>query len=283
MTKRHENISGYSFLAPWLVGFVLFTVFPLIYTVFLSFNDVQLTVQGWQLTWVGVENYTSALLRNTTFVPGLMEFFVVEIVYVSVILIISFILAMILNRKLPFRLGFRLIFFLPVIILSGSVMHQLMDSGSTQMVTDLTQLMIFRVIRSFSMSLAAGLELLLENFIMILWFTGIPIILFLNILQKINPSILEAAKIDGATSWQILWKIIIPTVRPVALTAAVFTIVQVGLFPVNPVQELIQEASYNTATGLGIASTFSWLYSIVLLALIGIAFLLLRQREEDRV
>jgi ABC-type maltose transport system permease subunit len=142
--------------------------------------------------------------------------------------------------------------------------------------------MIFRVIRSFSRPLAAGLELLLENFIMILWFTGIPIILFLNILQKINPSVLEAAKIDGATGWQILWKIIVPTVRPVALTAAIFTIVQVGLFPVNPVQELIRDASFNTATGLGIASTLSWLYSIVLLFLIGLAFLLLRQREEDR-
>jgi oligogalacturonide transport system permease protein len=283
MTKRHENLSGYGFLAPWLVGFVLFTVFPLLYTVFLSFNDVQLTVQGWQLTWVGIENYTAALLRNTTFVPGLLEFFLIGLVYVSVILIISFILALILNRTLPFRLMFRLIFFLPVIILSGSVMHQLIDSGSTQMVTDLTQLMIFRVIRSFSRPLAAGVELLLENFIMILWFTGIPIILFLNILQKINPSVLEAARIDGATGWQILWKIIIPTVRPVALTAAVFTIVQVGLFPVNPVQELIRDASFNTATGLGIASTFSWLYSMVLLALIGIAFLLLRQREEEQV
>ncbi len=283
MSRRHENLSGYGFLAPWLVGFVLFTVFPLLYTVFLSFNDVRLTVQGWQLTWVGIENYTAALLRNTTFVPGLLEFFLIGLVYVSVILIISFILALILNRTLPFRLMFRLIFFLPVIILSGSVMHQLIDSGSTQMVTDLTQLMIFRVIRSFSRPLAAGVELLLENFIMILWFTGIPIILFLNILQKINPSVLEAARIDGATGWQILWKIIIPTVRPVALTAAVFTIVQVGLFPVNPVQELIRDASFNTATGLGIASTFSWLYSMVLLALIGIAFLLLRQREEEQV
>ncbi len=280
MTKRQHNISGYAFLAPWLIGFALFTVFPLLYTVFLSFNDVALTVQGWQLDWVGFENYTSALLRNIYFSPGIIQFFLIELVYVFVILIVSFILALILNRKLPFRLGFRLIFFLPVIILSGSVMHQLMDSGSTQMATDLTQLLLFRIIRGFSLPLAEGLELLLENFIMILWFTGIPIILFLNILQKINPSIMEAAKIDGATGWQILWKITIPTVRPVALTAAVFTIVQVGLFPINPVYEMIRDASFNTATGLGMASTMSWLYSIVLLLLVGIAFLLLRRREE---
>jgi oligogalacturonide transport system permease protein len=190
---------------------------------------------------------------------------------------------MVLNRNLPFRLGFRLIFFLPVIILSGSVMTQLMESGTTQMVQQISDLFLLRIINAYSPLLADGLELLLENFIMILWFTGIPIILFLNVIQKIDPSVLEAARIDGASSWQILWKIIIPIVRPVALTASIFTIVQTGLFPINPVNEMMREASFNTATGLGIASTMSWIYSLVLLALIGIAFLLLRERKENRV
>ncbi|GAB6091535.1 carbohydrate ABC transporter permease [Spirochaeta dissipatitropha] len=277
---RHENISGYSFLALWLIGFILFTVFPLLYTFFLSFHDVQLTVQGWQTTWIGLENYISALLRNTQFVPGLIEFVIIETVYTTVILIISFILALILNQRLPFRLGFRLIFFLPVIILSGSVMIQLMESGTTQMVQYFERIFLIRMIDSYSSLLAAGLEMLLENFILILWFTGIPIILFLNILQKINPSVLEAARIDGANGWQILWKIIIPYVRPVALTAAIFTIVQIGLFPINPVYDLIRNASFNTASGLGIASTLSWLYSLVLLSLIGVVYLLLKQRED---
>jgi ABC-type sugar transport system permease subunit len=281
--KRHENLSGYAFLSPWLAGFALFTVFPLVYTILLSFNEVLLTVEGWRTTWIGIENYASALLRNTNFVPGLVEFFLTELVYVSVVLIISFILAMILNQKLPFRLGFRLIFFLPVIILSGSVMHQLMDSGTTQMISDLEDMFLLRLMQTYGRLIIGALELLLENFIMILWFTGIPIILFLNILQKINPSIIEAARIDGASAWQILWKIIIPHVRPVALTAAVFTIVQVGLFPINPVRDMIRDASFNTATGLGMASTMSWIYSIVLLVIIGIAFLILRERKEDRI
>lgn len=282
MRQRQENILGYSFLAPWLVGFALFTVFPLIITIFLSFNDVQLTVEGWRTLWVGFENYTSALLRNTDFVPGLLRFVLTAVVYVSVILIISFILALSLNQKLPFRLGFRLIFFLPVIILSGSVMHQLMDSGSTRIIQDLSELLIFRIIANYSLFLSNALALLLENFVLILWFTGIPIVLFLNILQKINPSILEAARIDGASGWQILWKIIVPVLRPVALTAAIFTIVQIGLFPINPVYDIIRDASFNTSNGLGIASTFAWIYSLVLLAIIGVAFLLLKERSEKK-
>ena len=279
--KRRENLSGYSFLAPWLVGFVLFTVFPLLFTVYLSFNEVQLTVQGWSFDWVGLENYASALLRHPDFVPGLLEFAAIELVYVSVIVIISFILAMALNQKIPFRLGFRLIFFLPVIIMSGSVMHQLMDSGTTQMLQDLEGVFLLRIINSYSPLLADALELLLENFILILWFTGIPIILFLNIIQKIDPSVMEAARIDGASSWQILWKITIPVVRPVALTASVFTIVQIGLFPINPVYDLMRNASFNTASGLGTASTFAWVYSLVLLAIIGLAFVIFRNRGGE--
>lgn len=278
--KKHENITGYAFLIPWITGFLLFTVFPLVYTFFLSFNDVQLTVEGWRTTWIGLENYTSAILRNTEFVPGLIEFVLIELVYVTVILIISFILAMTLNQRLPFRLGFRLIFFLPVIILSGSVMLQLMESGNTQMVQDLERIFLLRIIDSYSPLLADGLVILLENFIMILWFTGIPIILFLNILQKINPSTLEAARIDGASSWQMLWKIVIPVVRPVALTASIFTIVQTGLFPINPVYEMIRNAAFNTAKGLGMASTLAWVYSIILLAVIGLAYLILHEPRE---
>ena len=280
LKRRRENTTGYAFLAPWLIGFAVFTVFPLLYTVFLSFHEVRLTVQGWRTTWVGFENYTAALLRGTAFTPGLLRFFVIEVVYVSVILITAFLLAVILNRRIPFRLGFRLIFFLPVIILSGSVMHQLMDAGSTRMAADLSSFVIFRVIGSYSGVLASALELLLENFIMILWFTGIPIVLFLNVLQKIDPSVIEAARIDGAAGWQILWKITIPAVRPVALTAAVFTIVQIGLFPINPVHDIIRDASFNTANGLGMASTLSWIYSIVVLVLVGIAFLVLREPQK---
>jgi oligogalacturonide transport system permease protein len=279
LRKRHENTAGYAFLSPWLIGFFFFTVFPLVYTFFLSFNEVELTVQGWKTTWVGLGNYTSVLLRNTEFVPGLIEFVMLEIIYVSVTIVLSFILAMILNRDLPFRLGFRLIFFLPVIILSGSVMTQLMDSGTTQLLQDLNNSFFLRVLSGYNRFIFDGLQLLLENFILILWFTGIPIILFLNVLQKIDPSVIEAARIDGASSWQILWKVTIPVARPVALTAAIFTIVQTGLFPINPVYDILRGASLNTAKGLGIASTFSWVYSLVLLSLIGISFLIFREKR----
>jgi ABC-type sugar transport system permease subunit len=107
-------------------------------------------------------------------------------------------------------------------------------------------------------------------------------VLFINGLQKIDTGIIEAARIDSATSWQILWKITVPIIKPIILISAIFTVIQLGLFPLNPVMDLIQTAIYNTVSGLGLASAFAWIYSFVVLAVVGIAFALLREKKEER-
>ena len=135
---------------------------------------------------------------------------------------------------------------------------------------------------NYSVFLAEIMLSLFQNFTMILWFTGIPIILFINALQKINRALYEAAKIDGATGWQILWKITIPIIKPTALVAAIFTIVQIGMYNINPVYGLIRTQMYQIGSGLGLASAFAWLYSIVVLIFVGGAILLLGTREKKK-
>ncbi|HCR39339.1 MAG TPA: sugar ABC transporter permease, partial [Lachnospiraceae bacterium] len=105
---------------------------------------------------------------------------------------------------------------------------------------------------------------------------------FINGLQKINPNLYEAAQIDSANSWQILWKITIPIIKPLALVVTIFTIVNLGTFSINPVYGLIKTATENTSGGLGIAATYSWIYSFVVLILIGITFLIFRNKEKGR-
>lgn len=261
-----------------MIGFLVFTFIPFIYTVYLSFNEVTLTVRGWEIVWNQYDNYVSALFRNTEFVPALISFMLYIVMYAPIIIIISFILAILLNEKIRFRVGFRLIYFLPVIIMSGSVMQQLMDSGNTNMGSVETS-MIFQVIFNFNPYLAEAIVYLFENFSMVLWFTGIPIILFINGLQKINPSLYEAAEIDGATFWQMLWKITMPLIKPIVLVASIFTIVQLGLYNLNPVYTMIQETIYNTTGGLGLASAYAWVYSIIVLMFVTLAFIMFRNKE----
>jgi ABC-type sugar transport system permease subunit len=149
--------------------------------------------------------------------------------------------------------------------------------------TGIRDMMLYQMVAQFSEPLANVLVFLFQNFSMVLWFTGIPIILFISGLQKINVSMIEAARIDSATAWQILWKIIIPIIRPIALVSIILTIVQLGTYSINPVLPMVQEAIYNTTNGLGLASAYAWIYTVVALALMGIAFGLLKNPKEDLV
>jgi len=277
--EKRQNFLGYMFMLPWLIGFIIFTVWPFVYTIFLSFHEVRQTIEGWETTFTGIDNYNLAFFRNTEFVPALLSFLMMELAYAPVITVIAFILALLLNQNIKFRAGFRALFFLPVIVMSGPVMYQLMDSGGMTF-AGIDDMVLYQMVAQFSMPLAKALVFLFQNFSMVLWFTGIPIILFITGLQKINVSMLEAARIDAATSWQILWKIIIPIIRPIATVSIILTIVQLGTYSLNPVLPMVQEAIYNTTSGLGLASAFAWIYTVVALALMGIAFALLKTRDD---
>ena len=280
-SSTHQNKNAYLFLLPWLIGFVILTIGPFFYTIVLSFYDVAQTGLGYDMEFIGFDNYILAFFTNTSFVPAMLEFMVLEITYVPAIVIASFILGILLNRDIKFRSGFRTIFFLPVIVLSGSVMDKLIDTESTRL-SDFSQNIVFQMVMNYNVDAARALLTLFENFTMVLWFTGIPIILFINGLQKINSSLYEAAKIDGANSWQILWKITVPIIRPTALIVSIFTIVQIGMYNINPVYYLIRDSMYNIAAGLGVASAFTWIYTIVVLIFVGIALLLLGTKEKKQ-
>jgi len=278
--EKRQGFLGYMFLLPWLIGFFIFTVWPFVYTIFLSFQEVRLTIEGWAIAFTGIDNYNLAFFRNTEFVPALLSFITMELTYAPVITVIAFILALLLNQEIKFRAGFRALFFMPVIVMSGPVMYQLMDSGGMTF-TGIEDIILYQMVFQFSRPLANALVFLFENFSMVLWFTGIPIILFITGLQKINISMLEAAKIDSATSWQILWKIIIPIIRPIAMVSVILTVVQLGTYSINPVLPMVQDAIYNTTSGLGLASAFAWIYTLAALALMGLAFVLLKNPREN--
>ncbi len=283
---QRQNRQGYRFMLPWIVGFVIFTAIPFVATIYLSFTEVRQTVLGFKITFIGLDNYIMAFFENVEFVPAILSFLGMIIPYTFVILILSFILAYLLN-KITFLKGFlRTIYFLPVIIMSGPVMYQLIDSSSEASRIDtylkFSDIFIVQMVASYSRRFALLLIGIFDQLSIILWFTGIPIILFINGLQKINPNLYEAAQIDSANSWQILWKITIPIIKPLALVVTIFTIVNLGTFSINPVYGLIKTATENTSGGLGIAATYSWIYSFVVLILIGITFLIFRNKEKGR-
>ncbi len=280
--QRRQDKYGYLFMLPWIVGFVVFTMIPFVMTVYLSFTEVKQDIRGFNIKFTGIYNYRQAFFVNTDFTPALVSFLGMIIPYTVVIVIMAFILAMLLNTIVKGKSVFRTIYFLPVVVLSGPVMYQLMNLNPEVegQVNELYYTFLIRMIYSYSPIAAGAMVSLFDNLSIILWYTGIPIVLFINGLQKINPSLYEAARIDSATNWQILWKITMPIIRPTALIVTVFTIVQLGAMDtINPVLVMIKERTANTSGGFGYAATISWIYSLIVLAIIGAAFLLFRERK----
>ncbi|ONI39511.1 hypothetical protein AN639_01575 [Candidatus Epulonipiscium fishelsonii] len=284
--EKKENRRGYMFMSPWIIGFIIFTLVPFVTTIYLSFTSVTSTIKGFEITYVGLENYYTAFFKNTEFLPALIDFIGMIVPYTFVVVIVSFIIAIMLNSIYFGRGIFRMIYFLPVIIMSGPVMYQILDTESAiegvRTLEEYTDIFILQMISSYSPAIGDFLAGVFKELTVILWFAGIPIVLFINGLQKISPAIYEAAKIDSANAWQILWKITIPIIKPIMLVATIFTIAQIGTYEGNPVYLVITEATGNMSSGLGYAATYAWVYSIIILILIGASFLIFKESVPER-
>ncbi len=275
-------------MLPWIIGFLIFTLVPFVATIVLSFCNVSTNITGYDISFAGGSNYYTAFFKNTEFIPALGEFMAMAIPYTFVIIIVSFVMAYLLNKIEVGKGLMRTIYFLPVIIMSGPVMSQILDKAddAVQMAQGMQGgydgVFILEMIRSYSPQIARFMEGVFDQLTMILWFTGIPIVLFVSGLQRINISLYEAAKIDMANEWQILWKITIPMIKPTALVATIFTIAQLGTYDTSAIYSLIKTATSNTNGGFGFAATYSWIYCIVVLIMIGLACLIFKERQPRR-
>lgn len=275
-------------MLPWIIGFLIFTLIPFVATIVLSFCNVSTNITGYDISFAGGSNYYTAFFKNTEFIPALGEFIAMAVPYTFVIIIVSFVMAYLLNKIEVGKGLMRTIYFLPVIIMSGPVMSQILDKAddAVQMAQGMQGgydgVFILEMIRSYSPQIARFMEGVFDQLTMILWFTGIPIVLFVSGLQRINISLYEAAKIDMANEWQILWKITIPMIKPTALVATIFTIAQLGTYDTSAIYSLIKTATSNTNGGFGFAATYSWIYCIVVLIMIGLACLIFKERQPRR-
>ena len=277
-----ETFAGYLFLLPWLIGFCAFVAYPIIQTLIFSFGDVEIRPGEINTTFIGFDNYAKALLKDSNFTKALGDYATEIILYVPVITVISLILAMLLNSKLKGTGFFRTVFFFPVIITSGPVIKMFIDQGVASFpgiedLIDFTQLA-----ETLPQFLVDALQFLTSEFIMILWFSGIQILVFMTGLQKMDKSMYEAAKIDGATKWEMFWKITLPALNPTIVLNVVFTVVMQSIFSLNPIITKIQTDMNATdgSGGYGYASAMAWIYFIVMLLILGLAVLIFKKHEK---
>lgn len=280
--ESREARVGYLFVLPWMIGVLLFWLYPLCQSFYYMWYNIRITPLGTKFTFVGTGNFTQIWLENPEFPQQLVTYIWQTLVEVPVITVFALIIAIMLNGKIKCKAFFRLIFFLPVIIVSGPVMNLLVSEGASTISSLNTQAVINALDSFLPTKLAMSIGELFSNMIMILWYSGVQILIFLSALQKVDPFLYEAAKIDGGSGWECFWKITLPTIKPMILLNAVYTVIFLSGNEQNALIEMIKAAMFSGTKekGYGYASAMAWMYAIII-SLITLLFFLLLGSKKD--
>lgn len=278
---------GFIFVLPWLLGFVFFFLTPLITSLQYSFSKVEASSSGIKTTFVGMSNYTDALLVNPNFNRELVESIMDIVIDVPLILIFSLFVAVILNQDFFGRSVARSIFFLPVILASG-VIISLEAESLVQEINQQNAAMggVSNVLRAFELErimIGAGINTTIVQYLTgavgriyeIVSLSGVQILIFLAAIQGISPSVYEAAKMEGATGYESFWKITLPMVSPLILVNLIYTIID--SFSRSPVTDLIMSTGFDNFN-FGLSSAMAWVYFISIMLILGISSYLISKK-----
>ncbi len=283
VTRR--EMKGYLFLLPWMIGFVTFFAVPLVRSLIFSFQDVKVTANGLVTSFIGWDNYRYIFMEDTVFTEQLTNFYTDSILRLAVILVFALVIAMMLNQPIKGKGIFRTLFFLPIIVVSGPVLERLVNEGATTVpliesygVNGIVEAMLPPM-------LARPMSSLFSQLILVLWYSGVPILIYMTGLQKIDGSLYEAAMIDGANGWVSFWKITLPALRPMILINGVYIIVFLATTGLNQIIATINERMFSTAVGggYGKATAMSWVYALTLGIALIILMLITKERKAKQV
>lgn len=284
-----DGLWGYFFILPWVVGACIFFLSgvanSLLYSLYnlrleggLNLDPLTTTDAAGNTVYAPLANYLSVINKELNYPVTLMNFAVSLVLQLPIIISFSLIIALMLNGKIRGRGIFRTIFFLPVIIATGPVMNQLTAQGVSS-VPIVSQNAIAGILSGFPEFIVTPITDLFSQLIMILWNSGIQILIFLAGLQKVPNTLYEAAKIDGASGWESFWKITLPSLRSLILLNAIYTVVTLATSSTNPIIDLIYNATYAVTKGYSYGAAMTWMYTLVVALLLLITFLLIKEKK----
>ena len=244
---RHKR--AYLFVSPFFVLFIVFGLYPIIYSFVLSLHDWH-SAKVWN--YVGFKNYATLLFKDPVFWTSLYNVLYVFIINVPVMIFLSILIAMVLNN--PARRHkdlFRIVYLLPYVtsVLSIAIVFYVFfddQSGLLNLLTGTIGIPPVHWLTSQSMS-KVSLDILIT------WkWTGYNMIIALAGLQSIETQIYDAVKIDGAGGFRTFWQITFPLLRPVI--GFQFIMATIGTF------SLFTEPYFLTNGGPGYSSLTLVLY-----------------------
>ncbi|HBY66189.1 MAG TPA: sugar ABC transporter permease [Acholeplasmataceae bacterium] len=287
--KNREAFYGLLFISLWIVGYLILQLYPMFYSLYLSFQTAYYNLQtGLVTTFVGFQNYLN-IFRSQTLLPLFGTYLGRMVISVPLVVVFSIMIAVLINNPIKMKGIWRTIFFLPVVISTGPVIAELSNQDATSLPSLQNSSVLIYISENLGPWIANPLESLLTSMLLILWYAGIPILIFLAGLQKIDISIYEAASIDGASPWDRFWKITLPSIKPLITVAIIYIVVSMSLFV--EAGGILDQARTHMLVGApdsafwygyGFAAAIAWIYFLlmVIIMLIFVGVMTFKRRER---
>lgn len=283
--SQRRALSGFLFCLPFVLGFLLLFLAPMLQSIQYAFSSMKLGLEGIELEFVGLKNFKTALFADPEYLRTIVESVRDMVLEVPVILVFSLFVSLLLNQKFRGRTLARAIFFLPVIVVSGIILEILStDYLSTAIMSGQETIGAFRGVGSYDILTGMGMPRKLIDWMIpvvydifnLVWSSGVQILLFLAGLQTVPASMYECARLEGATAWESFWKITFPLISPMLLMNLVYSVVDYFTTSANPVIRMINQQTSNMK--FEYAAGLSWMYLAVVLALLGVVYGLVNKR-----
>lgn len=272
-SKKNNALWISLFLLPSLMGFLVFIIYPVFYSLGVSFTDWDLINP---MKFVGIKNYQS-LVNDSTFWHSLKNTFLFIIGYLPSVMIIGLLVALLLNSKLCLKPVFRGVYFLPVVTswVAVSLVWKWLFNPKYGLINYFLTMIGLHGPNWLNDPKTAMLAIIITS----VWKDiGFIMVLYLGGLQNISVSLYEAADIDGADKWHQFWKITLPMLKQTTFFVSMISLInsfqvfdQVNIMtaggPGDATTVLVQNI-YNSAfkySEMGYAAAMSWILFLIIL------------------
>lgn len=280
--KQKEAITGWIFVAPLLIGFLVFTAFSMLYSLYISFTDWNVLSKP---KWVGFNNYIQIFTKDNYFWANLLNTFYYVIVLVPVVTIISLFFALILNKKTKQSFLYRAILFLPCVVstVAIAVVWRWLLNSDRGVINGILMMIGINNPPKWLLSARHAKNAII---MMRVWqMTGYYMMFYLTGLQTIPDTLYEAATVDGAGKFKQFWYITLPLLRPTTFVLTILLVLEA--FNIFEVVVVMTKGSMGTSSlmyyiytlgfesyKMGYASSLAWVMYILILGFTILRFVL---------
>ena len=277
--KKADNLVGILFASPWFIGFVIFTAYPILASLFFSFTEYHITLPP---KWIGTGNYTR-LFEDSLFIKAFYNTLAYVAGLVPIGLIVGLIIALLLVKPFKGRNFYRGTIYIPSLVplYAFATISLWFFSPYFGIVNGLLSYV------GINGPLWISDEKWVKFTIVLIaqWGAGTTALIYMAAINDIPNELYEAAMLDGANKWQMFWKITLPIISPATLYYLI--IATIGAFQIFDLPQIMTGGGPNNASlsyvmylyrhafrymNMGSASAMAWFLFLISLILVMLIF-----------